>query len=86
MFGVKGWYTSWESSVLDWFEKNLIADFASRGVDLSTDIDNGSGYLAGPLVSYQSDDGKWSASLAPMVFSSIFTGLEGSGIGDGHEK
>lgn len=71
MVGVKGWYTSWESSILDWFDKNYIAELASYGVKLSTDIDDGSGYLAGPLISYQSDDGKWSASFAPMIVSSF---------------
>jgi len=77
MFGAKAWYTTWESSVLDWFEKNLIADFASTGRTISTDKDDGSGYLAGPLLSYQSDDGKWSASFAPMVFSSFSQNWKG---------
>jgi long-subunit fatty acid transport protein len=78
MFGVKAWYTAWDSSVLDWFEKNLIADFAATGRTISTDKDDGSGYLAGPLISYQSDNGKWSASFAPMVFSSFSQNWEGS--------
>lgn len=71
MFGVKGWYTIWESSTLDWFDKNIKADFANVGIDLSTNIDDGSGYLAGPLIGYQSNDGKWSVSFAPMIVSSF---------------
>lgn len=71
MFGVKGWYTTWESSVVDWFDKNITGEFAALGVDISTDSDDGSGYLAGPLISYQSNDGKWSASFAPMIVSSF---------------
>ena len=30
---------------------------------------DGEGYLAGPMVGYQTDDGNWSYSFAPMVFS-----------------
>lgn len=77
MIGVKSWHTTWESSVLDWFEKDLIADFASTGRKLNTSKDDGSGYLAGPLMSYQADNGKWSVSFAPMIISSFKQGWEG---------
>lgn len=81
MIGVKSWHTTWESSVLDWFEKDLIADFASAGRTLYTWKDDGSGYLAGPLISYQTDDGKWSVSFAPMIISSFKQDWEGTAAG-----
>lgn len=77
MLGAKGWYVNWESSVLDWFEQDIKADFASAGQVLSTSKENGTGYLAGPLMSYQTDNGNWSFSLAPMVFSSFSQDWQG---------
>lgn len=79
--GVKGWYTIWDSAVLDWFEKNLITDLASLGRTIDASKDSGSGYLLGPLISYQTNDGKWSASLAAMVFSSFSQDWDGSAAG-----
>jgi long-subunit fatty acid transport protein len=69
--GVKGWYASWDSSILDWFEQDIAQDFMDRRLSLTADSDPGTGYLAGPLLGYQTDDGKWSFSFAPMVFSSF---------------
>lgn len=69
MLGAKYWYAYWDSAVLDWFEKDVGVGFAANGLTLSSDIDTGTGFLAGPLLGYQSDDGIWSVSLAPMVFS-----------------
>ena len=81
MLGVKGWYTTWESSVLDWFEQNLVLEFASLGRNIKASKDAGSGHLVGPLMSYQTDDGKWSASFAAMVFSSFKQDWEGAAAG-----
>ncbi|HQI82899.1 MAG TPA: hypothetical protein PLR71_15235 [Deltaproteobacteria bacterium] len=67
--GAKYWHAQWDSAVLDWFEKDIGAGFAEVGATLVSDIDKGSGYLAGPLIGYQTDDGAWSFSFAPMVFS-----------------
>jgi long-subunit fatty acid transport protein len=63
---------------LDWFEKDLISDFARAGRTLQTSKDDGSGYLAGPLMSYQTDGGKWSVSFAPMFLSSFSQDWGGS--------
>lgn len=79
--GAKGWYTRWDSAVLDWFEKDIAANFKEMGLTLKSDIDTGSGYLAGPLFGYQTADGTWSFSLAAMIFSSFsqdWTGQAGA--------
>ena len=69
MLGLKGWYTSWESSLMGWAEKDIEALFAINGVQVDVKKDTGSGYLAGPVLGFQTDDGTWSISLAAMVFS-----------------
>ncbi len=76
--GAKGWVADWESSVLEWFEKEIAADFMELGVVLDADSDPGDGYLAGPLFSHQSKDGKWAVSFAPMVFSSFSQDWDGT--------
>ncbi len=77
MLGAKYWYAAWDSAVLDWFEKEVGIGFLANGLTLESDLDMGSGFLAGPLLGYQSDDGIWSVSLAPMVFSSFSQDWEG---------
>jgi hypothetical protein len=67
--GLKGWYTSWDSSVLGWFEKDIEALFAKNGVLVDVEKDPGSGYLAGPVIGYQTENGELSISFAAMVFS-----------------
>ena len=81
MVGVKGWFASWDSAVLDWFEKDIAAGFMDNGIVLMTEKDPGTGYLSGPLLSYQSGDGKWSFSLALMVISSFSQDWKGSATG-----
>ncbi len=78
MVGAKGWYTTWEASILDWFEKDIAVNFMETGAALLADKDPGYGYLAGPLLGYQTDNGKWSISIAPMVFSSFSQDWTGS--------
>jgi hypothetical protein len=81
MVGGKYWYAQWDSGVLDWFEKDIGAGLKEMGLDLQSDIDTGTGYLAGPLVGYQTEDGRWAVSLAAMVFSDFsqdWTGTAGS--------
>jgi hypothetical protein len=67
--GVKGWYATWDSGILDWLEEDIATTFAQNRLDFEADRDPGDGYLVGPLLGYQTDDGKWSYSLAVMVFS-----------------
>ena len=71
MLGLKGWYTSWDSA----FAKTLGAYyhdyFVAAGIPNTVTINPGTGYLAGPLVGYQTDDRKWSLSFAGMIFSSF---------------
>ncbi|MCU0575214.1 MAG: hypothetical protein MUD15_00110 [Desulfobacterota bacterium] len=69
LVGAKYWQAQWDSAVLDWFEKDIGAGFAEVGVTLVSDVDKGSGYLAGPVLGYQTDDGAWAFSFAPMFLS-----------------
>ena len=81
MAGAKYWYVNWDSAILDWFEKDIGRGFKTLGVELQSDIDTGSGYLAGPFFSYQTDDGKLAVSSAAMLFSSFsqdWTGKAGT--------
>ena len=81
MLGVKGWYASWDSAVLDWFEQDLAAGFRENGIDLQADSDPGDGYLAGPLLSYQKEGSKWSFSGALMGISNFSQDWDGSAPG-----
>jgi hypothetical protein len=67
--GAKYWYARWDSAVLDWFEKDIGVGFKTLGATLDSDVGKGTGHLAGPLLGYQTDDGTWSFSFAPMVIS-----------------
>jgi len=58
-FGGKSWLASWDSSVSE----------AVRAARPSLVIEPATGYLAGPLLGYQTGDGKWSLSLALMELS-----------------
>lgn len=69
LFGGKFWYAYWDSAVLNWFEKDITAGFEFQGLNLDSDVDTGKGYLTGPLVGYQTEDGTWSFSFAAMGFS-----------------
>lgn len=71
MSGIKYWHASWDSAVLDWFEKDIGVGFRSNGINLKSNIDPGEGYLTGPVFGYQTDDGTWSISLALMLLSSF---------------
>lgn len=81
MLGVKGWYASWDSAVLDWFEQDLAAGFRESGINLQADSDPGEGYLVGPVVSYQTKGGKWSFSVAFMGLSNFSQDWDGSAPG-----
>lgn len=69
--GAKYWSASWDSAVIDWFEKDIGVGFRSVGANLISDVDKGSGFLAGPVIGYQNDSGTWAFSLALMVFSNF---------------
>jgi hypothetical protein len=66
--GVKGWFATWDSGILDWLEEDIATTFAENRLEFEADRDPGD-CLVGPLLGYQTDDGKWSYSLAIMVFS-----------------
>jgi opacity protein-like surface antigen len=71
MLGVKTWYAVWDSAFAKSFGIYLHEYFEDNGFPNSLTVDPGTGYLAGPLVGYQTDDGKWSFSLAYMALSSF---------------
>jgi hypothetical protein len=76
--GAKAWYGTWDSGVLNWLEKDIGSSFQANGVAFQANSDPGTGYLAGPLFGYQTDDNKWSFSFAPMVISSFSQDWKGS--------
>jgi opacity protein-like surface antigen len=67
--GAKTWYTFWDSGALDWYGKQLSANFDAWGIPISVNTETGTGYLAGPMFGYMSKDGKWNVSFAPMMVS-----------------
>jgi len=76
--GVKYWQASWDSAILDWFEKDIAQTYRENRLVLVAHKDPGHGYLAGPLFGYQTDDRKWSFSFSPMVFSSFTQEWQGT--------
>ena len=73
MVGMKGWYTSWDSAFAKSLGKVVHDDLESGTTPIpnTVTINTGTGYLAGPLVGYQTEDRKWSISAAGMLFSSF---------------
>ena len=76
--GAKAWFTTWDSGILDWLEKDLAVSFEENRLRFTAHKDPGQGYMAGPLIGAMSDDGKWSFSLAPMFFSDFEQTWSGS--------
>lgn len=76
--GVKGWYTMWDSAIMDYLEKDIAVSFAQNRVQFQAQRDDGEGYLIGPLFGYQTDDGKWAFSFAPMIISDFTQDWDGS--------
>ncbi len=76
--GVKYWQATWDSAILDWFEKDIAETYRENRLILVSHKDPGDGYLAGPLFGYQTDNRKWSFSFSPMIFSSFTQEWEGS--------
>jgi len=76
--GFKTWFTTWDSSVLDWFEKDLAAGFIENGLVLDASKGDGTGYLAGPVLGYQKEGSPWSFSSAFMIFSDFSQDWEGT--------
>jgi len=78
LFGVKYWHADWDSAILDWFEEDIAKSFEENRLPLTADSDPGQGHLYGPLFGYQTDNGKWTFSFAPMIFSSFDQDWSGS--------
>lgn len=76
--GVKYWQATWDSAILDWFEKDIAETYRENRLVLVAHKDPGDGYLAGPLFGYQTNDRQWSFSFSPMVFSSFSQDWYGS--------
>lgn len=86
MVGLKGWYAFWNGApnrfseiVDDAVDEGIEAVLAAppyNSVTVNSDTNSskevGTGFLAGPVVAYQTDDRMWAFSLAFMYFS-VFT-------------
>ncbi|MFW5771262.1 MAG: hypothetical protein ACOCX9_07475 [Spirochaetota bacterium] len=64
--GAKSWFAFWESGVINQYEKRMKKTIPTLE---SIDKEPGKGFLAGPLLGYQTDNGKWSFGMAAMAFS-----------------
>jgi len=73
MVGAKCWYeTTWDSAMLDIIDELFTDQFSKVGFyNIESDTHAGSGYLAGPVLGYQTSDNIWSFSFAPMVVSNF---------------
>lgn len=67
--GAKFWYTFWDSGALKWYGDQLASIYDNWGVPTTVETKTGTGYLAGPLFGYQTPNGKWNISFAPMIIS-----------------
>ena len=63
--GAKSWFAFWESGMVNQYEELMKESLPLE----SFKKDTGKGFLAGPLLGYQSDDGKWSYGFAAMAIS-----------------
>ncbi len=84
VLGAKCWYeATWDSAILDIFDQILTDDLAENGFyNIESDTHIGNGYLAGPVLGYQTSDGVWSFSFAPMVFSGFSQKIVGFSLSD----
>ena len=83
--GAKTWYeTTWDSAVLDIY-KQLFTDSLRKSDEIKYEnieyeTFTGNGYLAGPVIGYQTDDAIWSFSFAAMVLSHFNQEVRGSAL------
>lgn len=76
--GAKVWFTFWDSAALQDFEKGITGALEGVGLTVETDRPPGTGFLVGPLYSYQLPSGRWSASLALMILSDFQQDFSGT--------
>ncbi len=82
LLGAKYWYTKWDSGVLDWISQNTVKGLKNLyDWDIHSSTGTGTGFLAGPLLGYQTTDGKWNISFAPMVISNFSQKLNQYAVG-----
>ncbi len=85
MIGAKSWFAVWDSAIdqelIDLaspvIEQNIINETSATSADIETDVNQGYGFIAGPLLGYQSDDGLWSFSGAIMIVNSFTQETDG---------
>lgn len=83
--GFKYWYTNWDSGALEWFNGQIAEIYRTNwGVPISAKTDDQTGFLSGPVFGYQTRDGKWNMSFAPMVCNhsvqkQVITTMDNSG-------
>ena len=89
--GAQGWYVNWDSGLAKMnaqvVEAQLKRELDKGVIDLGDlgsyeGLDVGdpesSGFLAGPRISYQTDDKKWEFRLSSMLFGSYSTSVDAS--------
>jgi hypothetical protein len=69
LIGVKFWYAFWDSSTAKCFEEAIARKTAAY--DPEVEAQTGKGYLAGPVLGYQTDNRLWSFSIALMLLNSF---------------
>ena len=89
MVGAKGWYAFWNGSpdntakiVDDEVDTGVVTALSAHGTassDTNSSDETGRGFLAGPVLAYQTDDHLWSFSLAVMYFSFFKYDTDASG-------
>lgn len=94
MIGAKSWFAVWDSAIAQELidlaspeiEQDLIDEgFATTSAEVDATPKQGYGFIAGPLLGYQSDDGLWSFSGAIMLINSFEQEADGTANLDGTE-
>ena len=85
MIGAKSWFAVWDSAIDQELVKLANADLEDQletdtgdPHKIEADVGQGYGFVAGPLLGYQSDDGLWSFSGAIMILNSFSQETDGT--------
>jgi len=82
LVGAKYWYeTTWDSAILDINDK-IVRDYLETNEyqSIESEVDTGTGYLAGPVFGYQTTDQAWSFSFSPMLLSHFSQEIRGTSV------
>ena len=93
MIGAKSWFAVWDSAIdqelIDLagqdIEDDLETNYGVGNAEVDSSPEKGFGFIAGPLLGYQSNDGLWSFSGAIMLLNSFSQETDGTVVADGTE-